>query len=1023
MIRKSSKKVLALITAIIMVVSLVQFGGLAVTAFADENEIEEKRLGSADFSVTFPSVTGTWVEDIQFTTAWANYGGNTLGINYSQNTILPSDPLYPGDGDGFNAYKGEFVLPAGHMLNAFYMPYNQGFDLLLTSSNELNEDVSLTLASSARVVNAVGWAYDAVKFGAYIPLEDPNGYVGGIDWEYPAGKVTVILYNLQHSGKDITQYRIADIFYVLNENYEVFTAAFDLGYSGGTPPVSQLIEKNGLVERPADPVREGYAFNGWYNDDAEWNFDTDEILDNLVLTAAWIELEVIDFSELKDSLMANNAPASLNSIMPGYKGLEWGDEVWLTLLDENQIDGNDVSGDPNLQNGSQHMLYNVDGDIIFAYVRRQSSSTIEFPAGAKLKTIDISTAGNILNNGYFKSSTVGNTDVRFSGHSNNTAGFRNWEFGWDYDAGVVTIDCVDKYFSYMFTNIVLTGLPELPIITSSSLPDGNILSAYSAKIFAYDDDLDNLSWSVTNGALPNGISLNNGILSGAPTEFGTFNFTVKVQNLSGSFYEKAFVIEIVNETLIGFDELKSAIVSNGGAMKIVDIDPFYKGITWGDNIYVSITSATINGESSAAWTFDPLGSVVYAYAPNNNISTIVFPDGAMLKKIDFAGRRNAAQNAVFSSSTAGNSPQSFADGNIAFTTYSFPWTNEAGAVTIDNLGAHTGYQCLFFDNLLVSGLPLPPAIITGRDLPLGKLFSIYGVDLNVYGSSSGLTWSVVSGTLPAGLTLSNGRIAGTPTQAGIFTFTVKIQGSEGQYQKEFTVEIINEVVITFEPLRADIIAFYQQYSKLPMLNEIAPGYMGVSWPDEMYLSINDGLSPASTNNAFNASGTLVYAVLTQNQNGGVAIPHVIVDSADIVFPTGAMLKEVAVYSCNWGMALDIKSSNTNNADVNTSIGSDITNKTAIAFPWLGDTKTATFFLTGRTGAGPMNLCFVSLTVNGLVIGGNPVTDLNGDGQTDSSDLAVLLDYYGKPASNGADIDGDGQVDSGDLSLLLDNYGK
>jgi len=54
-------------------------------------------------------------------------------------------------------------------------------------------------------------------------------------------------------------------------------------------------------------------------------------------------------------------------------------------------------------------------------------------------------------------------------------------------------------------------------------------------------------------------------------------------------------------------------------------------------------------------------------------------------------------------------------------------------------------------------------------------------------------------------------------------------------------------------------------------------------------------------------------------------------------------------------------------------------------------------------------------------------DLNADGAVDSSDLAILLDDYGKSASvavnSYTDIDSDTQIDSGDLSLLLDNYGK
>src|SRR5262249_9680217 len=44
-----------------------------------------------------------------------------------------------------------------------------------------------------------------------------------------------------------------------------------------------------------------------------------------------------------------------------------------------------------------------------------------------------------------------------------------------------------------------------------------------------------------------------------------------------------------------------------------------------------------------------------------------------------------------------------------------------------------------------------------------------------------LTWSVVSGTVPPGMTLnSNGIIGGTPTSAGNFDFTVQVAGGTPQ---------------------------------------------------------------------------------------------------------------------------------------------------------------------------------------------------------------------------------------------------
>jgi len=47
-------------------------------------------------------------------------------------------------------------------------------------------------------------------------------------------------------------------------------------------------------------------------------------------------------------------------------------------------------------------------------------------------------------------------------------------------------------------------------------------------------------------------------------------------------------------------------------------------------------------------------------------------------------------------------------------------------------------------------------------------------------------------------------------------------------------------------------------------------------------------------------------------------------------------------------------------------------------------------------------------------------DLNGDGQRDLADLAILLAAYG--VSTEGDIDGDGDTDLADLAIVLANYG-
>ena len=70
-----------------------------------------------------------------------------------------------------------------------------------------------------------------------------------------------------------------------------------------------------------------------------------------------------------------------------------------------------------------------------------------------------------------------------------------------------------------------------PKITTPSLLYGEVDKNYSQPLAA---DNNPTSWSVTNGTLPNGLTLENGTISGIPTAAGTSTFTVKAENTAGS---------------------------------------------------------------------------------------------------------------------------------------------------------------------------------------------------------------------------------------------------------------------------------------------------------------------------------------------------------------------------------------------------------------------------------------------------------------------------------------------------------
>lgn len=93
----------------------------------------------------------------------------------------------------------------------------------------------------------------------------------------------------------------------------------------------------------------------------------------------------------------------------------------------------------------------------------------------------------------------------------------------------------------------------------------------------------------------------------------------------------------------------------------------------------------------------------------------------------------------------------------------------------------------------LSPIPAPaaeqPPVITTTTLQGGKVGEAYSQALAATGTTP-ITWALGSGSsLPAGLTLSDGTISGTPTTAGTFTFTVKATNSAGSDTQELSIVI------------------------------------------------------------------------------------------------------------------------------------------------------------------------------------------------------------------------------------------
>lgn len=105
--------------------------------------------------------------------------------------------------------------------------------------------------------------------------------------------------------------------------------------------------------------------------------------------------------------------------------------------------------------------------------------------------------------------------------------------------GVYTISNINANQTVTVTGVIKsntagggTTVPAAPAVTTATLPNGAMGTAYSQTLKANGQ---NITWS-HNGTLPNGLTLNTttGVISGTPTLNGTFRFSVKATNNAGS---------------------------------------------------------------------------------------------------------------------------------------------------------------------------------------------------------------------------------------------------------------------------------------------------------------------------------------------------------------------------------------------------------------------------------------------------------------------------------------------------------
>jgi len=331
-------------------------------------------------------------------------------------------------------------------------------------------------------------------------------------------------------------------------------------------------------------------------------------------------------------------------------------------------------------------------------------------------------------------------------------------------------------------------------ITTSSLPSVTVGSGYSQTLKASGGS-GVYSWSLASGSLPSGLTLSSaGVISGTTTTSGNSTFTVSVSDTGNPVQTKTASLSIsVSATplRIGTTSLPGGTV-NGAYSQTLSVSGGTPGYVWSiasGSLPAGLSlspSGVISGTPSATGTATFVASVTDSSNPAQkatvslsintaatplNVSSANFTQVTYGRPYSATLQANGGTPGYKWSVASGNLPAGLSLDSTTGSISGTPLTGGATSFTAAVQDSGSPIQTAAAQvTINVSAAPLA---ITASTLPAVTVGGTYAQTLQATGGSSPYQWSITSGQLPAGMTLSpvTGTITGTPTTAGTSTFT------------------------------------------------------------------------------------------------------------------------------------------------------------------------------------------------------------------------------------------------------------
>lgn len=346
-----------------------------------------------------------------------------------------------------------------------------------------------------------------------------------------------------------------------------------------------------------------------------------------------------------------------------------------------------------------------------------------------------------------------------------------------------------------------------PEIFESSLPSGAVNVPYHTTVHVTNGTgTSPFTWSITSGNLPTGLSLNadSGAITGTPTTIVNATFTVQVTDAKSLTGSKSLSINIRGAVSITPPTLPGGTVgtaylatltATGGVLPYtwsVSSGTLPAGLTLTTN---SDSTATISGTPTLLGTSTFNIQVADAETPpatgNSGslniyiegvvtISNTSLPDGNVAIFYDQQLIATGGLAPYTWSLISGSLPPGLSLTNTTGVISGTPTTTGPYAITVQVVDSEST-PATASGMFTITINPTPPLQVTTSSLPAGTQGVRYSNSLAATGGVPPYSWSLTSGPLPAGLTLSGtGIISGTPTgNSGIFPITAQVTDTLG----------------------------------------------------------------------------------------------------------------------------------------------------------------------------------------------------------------------------------------------------